>query len=69
MVVARTARVEVITSDGSARSGDVFLEVRNDRPRLLDFLNQFDHRFLVLHGDTTLRLINRRLIERVRPLD
>ena len=68
-IVARTALVEVSTTTGFSRTGAVYLEVRNDRPRLLDFLNQFDHRFLVLHAETGVRLINRRLIERVRPLD
>jgi hypothetical protein len=67
-MIARTATVEVTTISGETRVGAVYLEVRNDRPRLLDFLNQFDQRFLTLHADDGLRLINRRLIERVRPL-
>jgi hypothetical protein len=67
-MIARTATVEITTISGATRIGAVYLEVRNDRPRLLDFLNQFDQRFLTLHAADGLRLINRRLIERVRPL-
>jgi hypothetical protein len=68
-VAARTAEVEIRLSSGVVRTGAVFLEVPLDRPRLLDFLNRFDRRFLTLHSPDGMRLINRRLVERVRQLD
>ena len=68
-VGARSAEIELTLTNGDVRSGAVFLEVSYDRPRVLDFLNRFDLRFLTLHTDGGVRLVNRRLIERVRPLD
>ena len=68
-IVARSVNVEVTTAYGAKHNGTVYLEVRNDRPRLLDFLNQFDHRFLSLHTGDGVRLLNRTLIEQVRPVD
>lgn len=67
--LARPATVEVILAGGDALFGEVLLEVPIDRPRLLDFLNRFDQRFVTLHTADGLRLLNRHLIERVRPLD
>jgi hypothetical protein len=66
---ARRAMIEVTLADGTVATGAVYLEVPFDRPRLLDFLNRFDHRFITLHASGGARLVNRRLIERVRPLD
>jgi hypothetical protein len=66
---ARSALIEVTLSDGAAVSGSVYLQAPTDRPRLLDFLNRFDSRFLTLYAPGGARLVNRRLIERVRPLD
>ena len=68
-VGARAAEIELTLSDGEVRRGAIFLEVSMDRPRVLDFLNRFDLRFLTLHTEEGIRLVNRRLIERVRPLD
>ena len=65
----RPAAVELTLAGGNAYSGTLFLEVRADRPRLLDFLNKFEHRFFLLHSSNGVRLINRHFIEHVRPLD
>ena len=65
----RAASVQVVLAGGAARTGTLHLEVRSDRPRLLDFLNLHDQRFFVLHSSDGVRLINRRLVEHVRPLD
>jgi hypothetical protein len=69
LVAARPATVEVIVAGGDAFLGEVRLEVPIERPRLLDFLNRVDTRFIALHTADGIRLINSRLIERVRPLD
>ena len=66
---ARSAMIEVTLADGSAATGSVYLHAPTDRPRLLDFLNRFDSRFLTLYAPGGARLVNRSLIERVRPLD
>lgn len=63
------ALIEVTLAGGLTRLGSMRLEVRADRPRLLDFLNDSSQRFLMLYSDNGVRLINRELIERVRPLD
>jgi hypothetical protein len=66
---ARAARVEITMAGGTRRTGMVFLEVPFDRPRLLDFLNRFHERFITLRTEHGVSLINRRLVELVRPLD
>jgi len=68
-MASRQATVEMTVSGGPTRIGRVYLEVPFDRPRLLDFLNRFDRRFVELHTDEGMRLINVRLLERVRQLD
>lgn len=68
-VPARRATVEVVVAGGDAFLGEVLLEVPFERPRLLDFLNRVAQRFITLHTADGIRLINSRLIERVRPLD
>ena len=65
----RPAVVEVTLANGIVRGGSVLLHQHADRPRLLDFLNRFDQRFLTLQSTEGVRLVNRRLIARVRPLD
>lgn len=65
----RRALIELTMTDGTIAAGAVYLEVPFNRPRLLDFLNRFDRRFVTLHSNGAARLVNRRLIERVRPLD
>jgi hypothetical protein len=68
-MLARAANVEMTLSGGLTRRGMVFLEVPFDRPRLLDFLNRFPERFIALRTEHGVSLINRRLVELVRPLD
>ena len=67
--VARPAVVEIVLASGAVRGGSILLEHHSDRPRLLDHLNRLDERFLTLQSTEGVRLINRRLIVRVRPLD
>ena len=68
-MLARAARVEITLLGGRTRTGIIFLEVPFDRPRLLDFLNRFHERFITLRTEHGVSLINRRLVELVRPLD
>ena len=67
--MARPAVIEVRLISGEIHAGAIFLELPAEHSRLLDFLNRDDERFLTLHGTDTLLLINRRMIEHVRPLD
>jgi hypothetical protein len=66
---APMALLEITMVGGVAHFGSMRLEVRADRPRLLDYLNDYNKRFLTLYTDNGVRLVNRALIERVRPLD
>jgi hypothetical protein len=66
---ARPAVVEVTLANGTIRGGSILLHLHTDRSRLLDFLNRYDERFLTLQSTEGVRLINRRLIASVRPLD
>lgn len=68
-IASRPVTVEVVVAGGEAFLGEVRLEVPFDRPRLLDFLNRLQHRFLTLHTADGIRLVNSSLIDRVRPLD
>ena len=68
-VGSRAVEIEMHLTGGAIETGAVFLEVPTDRPRLLDFLNRVHDRFLTLYSPDGVRLVNRRLIERVRPLD
>ncbi len=68
-VATRSVTVELVVAGGDAFLGEVRLEVPFERPRLLDFLNRMQQRFITLHTADGIRLINSRLIERVRPLD
>ena len=65
----RPATVELVVAGGEVFLGEVRLEVPYERPRLLDFLNRIQQPFVTLHTADGLRLINSRLIERVRPID
>jgi hypothetical protein len=65
----RPEAIEITLVGGEIRQGAIHLEVAADRPRLLDYLNRFDQRFLTLQSSDGVRLINRRHIVRVRPLD
>ncbi len=66
---APMALLQVTLTGGIARFGSMRLEVPSDRPRLLDHLNCGSERFLTLYTDRDVRLVNRAMIERVRPLD
>ena len=58
--------VEVTLRDGTLCVGSIFLESRSDRPRLLDFLNRYERRFLPVVGATQVTLINTQTIAHVR---
>jgi hypothetical protein len=66
---ARPVPVELTLTDGATRTGEVYLEMPAQRPRLLDFLNRYAQRFVVLYAAGGVCLINRTLIEHVRPAD
>lgn len=61
-------RVEFTLIDGSAHVGSVFPELRADRPRLVDFLNDTPLQFLALFTVAQLRIVNRVHIAYVRPV-
>ena len=60
--------VEIILSDGSTRTGSVFPELRADRPRLVDFLNNTPLHFLPLFATDQLMLVSRTHIAYARPV-
>jgi len=64
-----TALLQIILIGGEVRLGSIRLEMRPDRARVLDYLNALKSRFLTLYTSNEARLINRSLIDRVRPLD
>ena len=68
-MLARPTVIEVRLINGATHAGAIFLQLPLERPRLLDFLNRDTERFLTLHGTERRLLINRRVIERIRPLD
>jgi len=61
--------LQIVLAGGVAHFGSMRLDVRADRPRLLDLLNESHARFIPLYTDHGIRLVNRALIECVRPLD
>jgi hypothetical protein len=67
--ISRPAVIELRLISGATHSGAIFLEMPVEHSRLLDFLNREDERFLTLHGTDKLLLVNREMIEHVRPLD
>lgn len=69
VVGMRMALVELTLTGGGTCTGSLRLEMPDERPRLLDFLNRFHERFLPLHTEAGMRLVSWRCIERVRPLD
>ena len=64
-----TTLLQIILIGGEVRLGSIRLEMRPDRARVLDYLNALKSRFLTLYTSNEARLINRSLIDRVRPLD
>lgn len=59
--------VEVVLVGGVHHVGVIYLEAIMGRARVLDYLNRTDTRFLTLHSGNSATLINRELIERIRP--
>jgi hypothetical protein len=66
---APTALLQVVLVGGEVRLGSIRLDAPPDRARVLDYLNALRSRFLTLYTSNEARLINRSLIDRVRPLD
>jgi hypothetical protein len=64
-----TALLQIMLVGGEIRLGSIKLEAPPDRARVLDYLNALTSRFLTLYTSNEARLINRSLIDRVRPLD
>jgi hypothetical protein len=64
-----TALLQVVLVGGEVRLGSIRLDAPPDRARVLDYLNALRSRFLTLYTSNEARLINRSLIDRVRPLD
>jgi len=64
-----TALLQVILVGGEVRLGSIRLDAPPGRARVLDYLNALTSRFLTLYTSNEARLINRSLIDRVRPLD
>jgi hypothetical protein len=64
-----TALLQVLLVGGEVRLGAIRLDAPPDRARVLDYLNALTSRFLTLYTSNEARLINRSLIDRVRPLD
>ena len=58
--------VEVVLHDGTVYDGSIFMESRNDRPRLLDYLNAYRERFLPIVTPGQLLLVNTQSIAHVR---
>lgn len=65
-VAALGVPVEVTLLDGTLCAGSIFLETRFDRPRLLDFLNAYAHRFLPVVSPRQVLLVNTDVIAHVR---
>ncbi|MDB4909896.1 MAG: hypothetical protein JWO39_719 [Gemmatimonadetes bacterium] len=66
---APTALLQLTLAGGLTHVGSMRLEVRASRPRVLDYMNYCTARFMALRTDDGVRLINRKMIERERPLD
>lgn len=61
--------VELTLADGCVLSGAVLLCAAAGRERLLDSLNASTDRFMAVYMTSGARLVNRRLVLHVRPLD
>jgi hypothetical protein len=59
------AAAEIVFIDGTRLSGQLRLETRTDRSRLLDYLNGDNQRFLTLRSSTRIWLVNREHIAQV----
>jgi hypothetical protein len=61
-------RIELALIDGSVHVGSIFPEVRANRQRLIDVLNDLSLPFVALFTAEQLRLVSRRQIAYVRPV-
>lgn len=61
-------RIQLVLLDGTAVTGAVVLDTPSGRSRLLDYLNSHRERFLPMHQEDRLLLVNRRAIVRVHEL-
>jgi hypothetical protein len=64
-----TALLQIVLVGGEVRLGSIRLDAPPARARVLDYLNALTARFLTLYTSNEARLINRSMIDRVRPLD
>jgi hypothetical protein len=62
-------KVELALVDGSTHVGSIFPEVRANRQRLIDALNDLSLPFVALFTADRLQLVNRRQIAYVRPVN
>jgi hypothetical protein len=67
--ITKRVDVEVGLTDGETISATVLLEVPEDHPRLLDFLNLGKQRFMSLETTGGRLFVNRSMVERVRTMD
>lgn len=67
--VGHTVRVMLHLHDDRVVTGALAVEVRAERPRLLDFLNAYDARFVALRTDEGSCYINRAYIAAVKQPD
>lgn len=66
---AREALVEVTRSPGDSYLASIFYDVPTARPRLLDYLNRLEVRFVHVHTSSGCRLVNWSQLDSLRPLD
>lgn len=66
---AREALVELTLPAGDSYTGSIHYEVPTARPRLLDYLNRLEGRFVLVHTRSGCRLVNWTLLDSLRPLD
>jgi hypothetical protein len=62
-------KVEITLADGSSHLGSIFPELRADRQRLIDALNDLTLPFVALFTAEQLRLVNRRHIAYARQVN
>jgi hypothetical protein len=67
--IGEPVTVEVVLSGGSCHRGTLYLESLTGFARVIDYLNRATERFLTLYTATGPVLVNRTMIERVRPVD
>lgn len=66
---AREALVELTPPVGESYRASIFYEVPTARPRLLDYLNRLEGRFMLVHTPSGCRLVNWAQLDSLRPLD